>query len=159
MNIAEAENELVVSAEVAGCRAEDIDMSVHGNTLTISGQKKAEQEEKKKGYYHVERSYGSFRRDLNLGTEVDTEKIEAAYKDGILTITLPKSAKAGPVKVKVKVSKQAEFFEQCCFRVGTFGRAEALCLCQGALAGYGGALLRSLLRHLWHGRTGKCYSY
>ena len=89
----------MVKAEVPGCRAEDIDISVHGNTLTINGEEK---EEKKKGYYHVERSYGSFRRGLTLGSEIDTAKIEAACKDGVLTITLPKSEKAKAVKVKVK---------------------------------------------------------
>ena len=57
LDVAETENELVVKAEVPGCKAEDIDISVQGNTLTVSGEKKEEQEEKKKGYYHVERSY------------------------------------------------------------------------------------------------------
>jgi len=66
VDIAETENEFVVKAEVPGCKAEDIDISVHGNMLTISGEKKAEEEKKEKGYYHVERSYGSFRRELTL---------------------------------------------------------------------------------------------
>ena len=102
IDITEDENQFVVNAEVPGCKPDDIDISVHGNTLTISGEKKAEQEKKEKGYYHVERSYGSFRRDLNLPTDVDTEKIEAACKNGVLTLTLPKAEKAKAVKVKVK---------------------------------------------------------
>jgi len=102
LDIAENENEFVVNAEVPGCKAEDIDISVQGSTLTITGEKKYEQEEKEKGYYHVERSYGTFRRDLNLSVEVDADKIEAACKDGVLTITLPKAATAKPFKVKVK---------------------------------------------------------
>jgi HSP20 family protein len=102
MDIGENENAFIVKAEVPGCKAEDIDISVHGNTLTISGEKKQEKEEKEKGYYHVERSYGSFRRDLNLATEINADKIEAACENGVLTLTLPKSEKAKPVKVKVK---------------------------------------------------------
>ena len=102
IDIAEKENEFVVKAEIPGCKADDIDISVHGNMLTISGEKKQEEEKKEKGYYHMERSYGSFRRDLNLGVDINTEKIEAFCKDGVLTVTLPKSEMAKPVKVKVK---------------------------------------------------------
>jgi len=102
IDIAETENEFVVKAEVPGCKADDIDISVHGSTLTISGEKKQEEERKEKGYYHVERSYGSFRRDLSLPADIDTDKIEAECKEGILSITLPKAETAKPVKVKVK---------------------------------------------------------
>jgi len=102
IDIAEKDNEFVVKAEVPGCKADDIDISVHGSTLTISGEKKAEEEKKEKGYYHVERSYGSFRRDFNLASDIDSEKIEATCKDGVLTIKLPKSEKAKAVKIKVK---------------------------------------------------------
>ena len=102
LDIAENENAFVVKAEVPGCKADDINISVHGNILSISGQKKQEEEKKEKGYYHMERSYGSFRRDLNLVAEVDPDKIEALCKDGVLTLTLPKSEKAKAVKIKVK---------------------------------------------------------
>jgi HSP20 family protein len=102
LDIAEKENEFVVKAEVPGCKAEDINISVHGSTLTVSGEKKQETEEKTKGYYHMERSYGSFRRDLNLGADVDPSKIEAECKEGVLTIKLPKAETAKPVKIKVK---------------------------------------------------------
>ncbi|MBN2457082.1 MAG: Hsp20/alpha crystallin family protein [Sedimentisphaerales bacterium] len=102
IDIVENENDFVIKAEVPGCKADDIDISVHGNVLTISGEKKAEEEKKEKGYYHMERSYGSFRRDLTLSADLDSDKIEACCKDGILTVTLPKSEKAKAVKVKVK---------------------------------------------------------
>ena len=102
IDIAEKDNEFVVKMEVPGCRAEDVDISVHGNILTISGEKKQEEERKEKGYYYSERSYGSFRRDLTLASEVPPGKIEATCKDGVLTITVPKTEKAKPVKVKVK---------------------------------------------------------
>lgn len=104
IDIAEKDNEFIVKAEVPGCKADDIDISVHGNMLTISGEKKAEEEKKEKGYYHIERSYGSFRRDLNLASEVDPAKIEAMCKDGVLSLKLPKTEKAKPIKVKVKES-------------------------------------------------------
>ena len=92
----------MVRAEVPGCKAEDVDISVYGNKLTISGEKKFSDEKKEKGYYHMESTYGSFRRELALPTEVDQDKIEAECKDGVLSITLPKAAKAKAVKVKVK---------------------------------------------------------
>jgi len=102
LDIAENDNEFIVKAEIPGCKPEDIDISVNGNVLTIKGEKKQEEEKKEKGLYHVERSYGSFRRDLNLGSEIDSAKIDAACKDGVLTMKLPKSPKAKPTKVKVK---------------------------------------------------------
>jgi len=102
IDVADSENEIVVKAEVPGCKAEDIDISVHGNTLTISGEKKAEEEKKEKGYYHLERSYGSFRRELSLPGDVDPDKVEASCKNGVLTVTLSKSEKEKAVKVKIK---------------------------------------------------------
>lgn len=102
IDVVEEEDAIIVKAEVPGCKADDIDISVHGSTLTISGEKKQEERKKEKGYYHVERSYGSFRRDLNLGSDIASDKIEAACKDGVLEILLPKAEKAKVIKVKVK---------------------------------------------------------
>jgi HSP20 family protein len=102
IDVAEEENAVVVRAEVPGCKAEDIDISVYGNTLTISGEKKLEEEKKEKGYYYMESTYGSFRREITLPTDVDAGKIDAVCKDGVLSITLPKAASAKAVKVKVK---------------------------------------------------------
>ncbi len=102
IDVAEEDEAIVVRAEVPGCKADDIEISVHGNVLTISGEKKFEEEKKEKGYYHMESSYGSFRRELNLPAEVDANKIDAVCKDGVLSITLPKAAVAKAIKVKVK---------------------------------------------------------
>ncbi len=102
IDVAEEDEAILVRAEVPGCKADDIEISVHGNTLTISGEKRLEEEKKEKGYYHMESAYGSFRRELNLPTEVDADKIEAVCKNGVLSLTLPKAAKAKAVKVKVK---------------------------------------------------------
>jgi HSP20 family protein len=102
LDVAEQDDAVVVRAEVPGCKAEDIDISFYGNTLTISGEKKETEEEKGKGYFHVESAYGSFRRDLTLPTEVDADKVDAVCKNGVLTITLPKAEKSKAIKVKVK---------------------------------------------------------
>ena len=102
IDIAETDDAFMVKTEVPGCKAEDIDISVHGNILTISGEKKQEAEEKEKGYYHMERSYGSFRRDFTLSSDVDPKKIDAMCKDGVLSVKLPKSEETKPIKVKVK---------------------------------------------------------
>jgi HSP20 family protein len=102
VDVAEDDDAITVRAEVPGCKPEDVEISACGNTLTISGEKNVSEEKKEKGYCHVESSYGSFRRELTLPTDVDQNGIEAVCKDGVLTITLPKVEKAKAVKVKVK---------------------------------------------------------
>jgi len=102
IDVAEEEDAIIIRAEVPGCKADDIDISVHGNMLTISGEKKLSEEKKEKSYYHVESSYGSFKRELTLPTDVDQSKIDATCKNGVLSVTLPKAEKAKAVKVKVK---------------------------------------------------------
>ena len=102
IDVAEKEDAITVRAEVPGCKPEDIDVSVYGDTLTIAGQKKDSKEEQGDGFYHVESNYGSFRREVLLPASVDEEKIEAQYKDGVLSITLPKAEQSKAVKVKVK---------------------------------------------------------
>jgi HSP20 family protein len=102
IDIADKDDSIVVRAEVPGCKAEDIDISVYGNILTISGEKKESKEENEKGYYHMESSYGSFRREISLPTDVDEDKIDAVCKEGVLSITLPKAEKTKAVKIKVK---------------------------------------------------------
>jgi HSP20 family protein len=102
IDVAEEEDAIVVRAEVPGCKADDIDISVHGNVLTISGEKKLSEEKKEKGYYHVESAYGSFRRDITLPTDVNQSKIDATCKDGVLSVILPKAEKAKAIKVKIK---------------------------------------------------------
>ncbi len=106
LDITDSENELVVSAELPGMDAKDIDIKLDGNTLTISGEKTSEKEEKGKRFYRQERSYGSFRRSIPLPDAIEEEKIAASYKRGVLKVTLPKTAEAQkksktiPVKTK-----------------------------------------------------------
>lgn len=102
IDVAEREDAIMVRAEVPGCKPEDIDVSVYGDTLTIAGEKKDSREDKGDGFYHVESSYGSFRREVLLPTNVDEENIDAEYRDGVLSVTLPKTEKSKAVKVKVK---------------------------------------------------------
>ena len=102
IDVVEEDNAIVIRAEVPGCKAEDIDISVFKNKLTISGEKKLAEEKKEKGYYHIESSHGSFKRELTLPADVDPKKIDAECKDGVLSIILPKAAKSKAVKVKVK---------------------------------------------------------
>jgi len=102
IDVAEKDDAIVVRAEIPGCKPQDVDISVYGKTLTVSGEKKESQEQQHDGFYHVESTYGSFRRDIVLPTDVDEQKIEAVCKDGVLSITLPKAEKSKAVKVKVK---------------------------------------------------------
>jgi len=80
----------------------DINISLSDGLLTITGEKKQEKEDKNENYHRVERRYGKFSRTMRLPSEVDTEKVDAIYKDGVLKITLPKSETVKPKKVKIK---------------------------------------------------------
>jgi len=102
LDVADKDDKVIVKAELPGVTNEDIDVSVHGDVLTISGEKKASTEDSGEGYYHAERRYGSFRREVRLPSAVDTEKVEATFRDGVLTITLPKDQQALPKRIEVK---------------------------------------------------------
>jgi len=106
VDVTESEKEIKIAAELPGIDEKDIDVSVTRDTLTIKGEKKEEKEEDGKDYYRMERSYGSFCRTIPLPVEVDTEKISASYKKGILNIKIPKSAKA--IEGKKKIAIQAD---------------------------------------------------
>lgn len=94
LDVSETENEITISAELPGMEPEDIHITVDRNALTISGEKRAEKEEKGKRYYRVERSYGSFRRSVALPKEVEESKIDATFKRGVLKVILPKTKSA-----------------------------------------------------------------
>jgi HSP20 family protein len=102
VDITEKENEFLVSAEVPGMAEKDIDVSLSGDMLTIKGEKRQEHEEKGENRYLSERSYGAFQRAFSLPEGVDREKIAASFANGVLTVTLPKSAKAATKKIEVK---------------------------------------------------------
>ena len=105
IDVTENDKEIKISAELPGMDDKDIDLSLQNDMLTIKGEKKEEKEDKGKDYYKVERSYGSFSRSIPLPAEVDTNKADAKFKKGVLSITLPKTAKAisETKKIAVKV--------------------------------------------------------
>jgi HSP20 family protein len=94
VDVSETEKEFKVTAELPGLDENNVEVSLSRNMLTISGEKKQEKEDKRENYYHVERSYGSFKRSIPLSAEVEADKVEASFKNGVLSVTLPKTAEA-----------------------------------------------------------------
>ena len=107
VDIYEAEHELVVKADLPDIKPEDLDIRVENNILTIRGARKFEKKGDEKNYLRVERSYGSFARSFSLANTVNTEAIKADYKDGVLTLSIPKREEAKPKQIKVNVGGQA----------------------------------------------------
>ena len=100
-DIFEDGDDIVVKAEIPGVDRGDIDVQVENNILTIRGERRREKEVKSDNLYRTERSYGAFSRSFTLPVTVDTERIKAEYKDGVLHVTLPKVEEAKPRKIKV----------------------------------------------------------
>lgn len=103
VDVSESDKAITVSAELPGLDENDIEVSLAHNVLTISGEKKEEKEDKGKNYYRMERSYGSFRRAVPLPAEVETDKVDAKFKKGVLTVTLPKTVEAQQQRKKIAV--------------------------------------------------------
>jgi len=103
VDLYEDKDHVYVKAEVPGMKKEEIDVSLHDNALTISGERKLEQKDQDAENYRSERFFGRFTRSVTLPVAVEGEKVKANYKDGILTITLPKSEKAKPKQIEVSV--------------------------------------------------------
>ncbi len=104
VDIYETENDLVLKADLPEVAENDIDIRVENNMLTIRGERKLEESVKEDNYLRVERAYGSFSRSFSLPTTVDTESIKANYKNGVLTVELPKRAESKPKQVKINVT-------------------------------------------------------
>jgi HSP20 family protein len=104
LDVSETKDALVVKVEVPGMDPGDIQLSLHENTLTIKGEKKHEKEEKSEHVYRAERSYGAFARAIRLPASVDSEKVAASFKNGLLTVTLPKApaAKGSVIPIKAE---------------------------------------------------------
>jgi len=103
VDILETEDELVLKADLPDVPLADIDVQVENQTLSIKGERKFEADSTEKGYHRIERAYGSFMRSFAVPATVDTEKVSADYKNGVLTVTLPKKEAAKPKQVKVEV--------------------------------------------------------
>jgi HSP20 family protein len=94
---------VTLKVEVPGFAANDIDLRIENNTLTLKGERKLEKEDKKENYRRVERSYGAFSRSFSLPPTVDSEKIQAESKNGVLTVFLPRKEETKPKQIQVKV--------------------------------------------------------
>jgi HSP20 family protein len=101
VDLFEDKDNFTVNVELPGMKKEDIEVSVHEGVLTISGERKEEKEHKEAESYRAERFFGRFHRTVSLPVAVNAEKVAAAYKDGILTVTLPKSEEAKPKQIPV----------------------------------------------------------
>lgn len=101
VDIYEQGDNLVLQAEVPGVGRDDLDVRVEGNVLTLSGERKQQKEIKDEQFHRLERSYGKFVRSFTLPVGIDTDRIKAEFRDGLLTLTLPKAEEAKPKRIKV----------------------------------------------------------
>ncbi len=102
LDVVESDKEVMVRAEVPGMDPKDIDITVSGNVLTLSGEKRDSVEDKGDNWYHCERRFGTFRRNVQLPSYVDMNKVSAEHANGVLTIHIDKVSSAAPKKVTVK---------------------------------------------------------
>jgi HSP20 family protein len=102
LDVSETKDAVMVKAEVPGMEAKDIELSLDGDILTLKSEKKQEKEEKEEQYYRVERSYGAFARTFRLPASVDGSKVSASFKNGLLTVTLPKAPAAKGTTIPIK---------------------------------------------------------
>ncbi len=103
VDVYEDENVFLIKLELPEVNRDDVKVSLHENTLSISGERRVENEEKRENYHRVERSYGQFFRSFTLPPNVNTEAINAQFKDGVLRLTLPKREEAKPKQIEVKI--------------------------------------------------------
>lgn len=102
LDVSETDTEFAVSVDLPGIKADDVKIEMHEGRLTISGKREHVKEEKEKTYHRVERSTGSFYRVISLPSEVEVDKIDASYENGVLHVTLPKIAKKQPKKIQIR---------------------------------------------------------
>jgi HSP20 family protein len=103
IDLYEERDHLILKAELPGMKKEDIDISLHGDVLTLSGERKEDTKFENAQTYRTERFLGKFQRTLTLPVQVAADKVQANYKNGVLTVTLPKSEQAKPKQIEVKV--------------------------------------------------------
>jgi HSP20 family protein len=104
VDVAEDQEAMHVRAELPGLKKDQVKINIREGVLTLSGERKFEDEKKRDNYYRIERSYGSFARSFTLPTTVDVEKIQATMRDGVLELTIPKKPEAKAKEIKVEVS-------------------------------------------------------
>jgi HSP20 family protein len=111
MDLVETEDQFVLRADLPGLTDADVDVSLEDNVLTVSGERKAEHEEKGEGFYRVERASGSFSRSLTLPKGVDGDAITARFDNGVLEVRIPKPQADKPRKVQIQVGDQPDAIE------------------------------------------------
>jgi HSP20 family protein len=102
VDVSETDEHFLVKAELPGLEAKDVDIDVSGDLLTIKGEKKTEEERKEESFYSRERFFGAFQRAIRLPAGVNTDKVDATFKNGVLSITLPKTEESKRKKIEVK---------------------------------------------------------
>ena len=105
VDIYETDKEIVLKAELPEMQEKDIDIKIEDNVLSITGERSMEKEVKEENYHRIERAYGSFNRSFTLPRTVDREGIKAAYKDGVLKVTIPKKDEVKPKQIKIDVGQ------------------------------------------------------
>jgi HSP20 family protein len=108
MDLVEAEDHFVLKADLPGLREADVKIEVADNTLMISGERKAEHEQKERGWYRIERSFGSFSRSLTLPEGVDADAIDAEFHDGVLEVRIPKPEERKPRRIEISTSENGQ---------------------------------------------------
>jgi HSP20 family protein len=101
MDLVETDDHLVLRADLPGMSKDDVDIEVKGNVLTVSGERKAEHEDKADGYYRIERAFGSFSRSLTLPQGIDASAISADFTDGVLEVRIPKPEERKPQRISI----------------------------------------------------------
>ena len=104
VDIYEHEGNIVLKAELPGVEPKDVDIRLENNVLSLRGERRFDSEVKQENYHRVERAYGAFSRSFSLPTTVEVSKIAAEYRDGVLTLRLPKAEEAKPRQIEVKIS-------------------------------------------------------
>jgi len=102
IDIYQTDEDVVVKASVPGIKPEEVDVTITGDTLTLKGETKTEEEVKKENYFRKERSYGAFSRSILLPSSLQTDKAEATFENGVLTLTIPKAEESKPKQIKIK---------------------------------------------------------
>jgi HSP20 family protein len=102
VDVAESDEEYVITAELPGARKDDVTVELHEDVLTIRGEKKSEREEEKEQTRYVERSYGTFSRSFSLPPNADAEKLQASFADGVLTLRIAKKEEAKPRVINIR---------------------------------------------------------
>lgn len=102
-DISEADAAFCITAEIPGLKREDVKINIEDHVLSVSGEKNQEKEEKGETFHRIERFYGSFKRSFSLPENVNEDKIEAVFKDGLLTLTIPKTEVEKPKSIEIKV--------------------------------------------------------